>query len=58
MDNITTATAKLDGVFTASNLSGVLDELLAVVPVVIPVAIGYMAVRKAIGFVLGIIQGA
>ena len=50
--------ALLDGVFTASNLSGVMNELIAVIPTVVPVAIGYMAVRKAIAFVLGPIRNA
>lgn len=51
-------TAILNGVFTSSNLSGVMNELVAVIPTVIPVAIAYMGVRKAIAFVLGLIRQA
>ena len=51
-------TAILNGVFTSSNLSGVMNELVAVIPTVVPVAITYMGVRKAISFVLGLIQQA
>ena len=49
-------TAILNGVFTSSNLSGVMNELVAVIPTVLPVAIAYMGVRKAIAFVLGLIR--
>lgn len=50
--------ALLDGVFTGANLSGVMNELIAVIPTVVPVAITYLGVRKAISFVLGLIKAA
>lgn len=51
-------TALLSGVFTSSNLSGIMNELIAVIPVVVPVAVSCLAVRKAISFVMGMIRQA
>lgn len=48
----------LKDIITAELLNGVLDELLGVIPVVIPVAISFLAVRKAISFVWGMLQSA
>lgn len=50
--------ALLSGAFTASNLSGVMNELITVIPVVVPVAISCLAVRKGISFVMGMIRQA
>lgn len=55
---MTVAAAKLSEVFTTSTLSGVLDELIAVIPTVVPVAIGFLGIRKAISFVIGLLQQA
>lgn len=45
-------------VVTASMMNGVLSEVTGVLPVVIPAAVGYIAIRKGISFVLGILRRA
>lgn len=45
-------------VVTASMMNGVLSEVTGVLPVVIPAAVGYIAIRKGIAFVLGILRKA
>lgn len=57
MDPIKAATV-LDTVFTAEMVGGVLDEVIAVIPIVIPVAITFIAIRKGISFVLGMLRSA
>ena len=39
-------------------LSGVLDEVVALLPVVLPVSIGFIALRKGISFVLDALHSA
>ena len=39
-------------------LGGVLDEVIAVLPTVIPVMIGFIALRKGISFVLSMLHSA
>lgn len=53
-----TATTQLSEVVTADMLSGVLNEIVGLLPVVLPVMIGFIALRKGISFVRGILQGA
>lgn len=48
----------LAGVVTADMLAGVLDEIVALLPVCIPVMIGFIALRKGISFVQGILHSA
>ena len=48
----------LDTVVTAEMLSGVLDEVIGLRPVVIPVMIGFIALRKGISFLQGILHSA
>jgi len=48
----------LDTVVTAEMLSGVLDEIVGLLPVVIPVMIGFIALRKGIAFVQSILHSA
>ena len=43
---------------TAELLSGVLDEVVGLLPVVIPVAISFIAIRKGISFVLDSLRSA
>ena len=45
-------------VVTADMLSGVLDEVVALLPVVLPVSIGFIAQRKGISFVLDALHSA
>ena len=54
----TIMTAGLSSIVTADMLGGVLDEIVGLLPVVLPVMIGFIALRKGISFVRGILQGA
>lgn len=47
----------LNTVVTADMLGGILDEVVALLPIVFPVVIGFAAVRKGIGFVIGMVKG-
>lgn len=52
------ATTKLSTVVTAEALSGVLDEVVALLPVCIPVMIGFIGLRKGISFVQSLLHSA
>ena len=52
------ATTVLGSIVTSQLLSGVLDEIVGVLPVVIPALIGFIAVRKGISFVIGSMRRA
>ena len=39
-------------------LSGVLNEIVGLLPVVVPTMIGFIALRKGISFVLGMLRAA
>lgn len=56
--NPITADTVLDTVFTAEMVGGVLDEVVGVIPIVVPVAITFIAIRKGISFVLGMLRSA
>lgn len=48
----------LDDVVTTSLLSGVLDEIVGLLPVVIPVMVSFIALRKGISFIQSVLHGA
>jgi len=48
----------LNNVVTAEMMSGVLDEVVGLLPVCIPVMIGFIALRKGIAFVQSILHSA
>ncbi len=48
----------LSTIITQDLLSGVLDEIIAILPVVIPTMISFIGLRKAIAFVQSILHGA
>lgn len=48
----------LDTVITADMLSGVLDEIVGLLPIVVPVSISFIALRKGISFVIGALKSA
>lgn len=52
------ATGVLKTVVTADLLTGVLDEIVGLLPVCIPVMIGFIALRKGIAFVQGVLRKA
>lgn len=54
----TAATATLSSIVTAGMLGGVLDEIIGLLPVVIPVMIGFIGLRKAISFLQGVLHSA
>lgn len=55
---LASATTTLSGVITAEMLNGVFSEILALLPVVIPVMVSFLALRKGISFVRGILEAA
>ena len=48
----------LSTVVSGDMLSGVLGEILGMLPVVIPVMIGFIGLRKGISFLQGVLHGA
>jgi len=53
-----TATTVLSEIVTADMVGGVFDEIVALLPVILPVAITYIGIRKGIKFLLGILRSA
>lgn len=45
-------------IVTTAMLGGVLDQITGVLPVVIPTMISFIAIRKGISFVLGMLRSA
>ena len=43
---------------TADMVKGVLDQILLLLPVVLPALIGFIAVRKGISFLIGSLRSA
>ena len=52
------ATTGLASIVTGEMLGGVLDEVVALLPVCIPVMIGFIALRKGISFIQTILHSA
>ncbi len=52
------ATTVLDKTITSTMVQGVLNEVVAIIPTIIPVAISFIAIRKGISFVLGMLRSA
>lgn len=48
----------LDGIVTVEMASGVLDEVVGLLPILIPVMIGFIGIRKGIGFLQGVLHRA
>lgn len=51
-------TGVLSKIVTADMLQGVLTEIVDLLPIVIPVMIGFIAIRKGISFVQHILHAA
>jgi len=51
-------TTALGSVITSDLLAGVLDEIVGLLPVCIPVMIGFIGLRKGIAFVQSILHSA
>lgn len=54
----TVSTAVLSTVITNDMLSGVLNEIVGILPVCIPVMITFIALRKGIAFIQSILHSA
>lgn len=52
------ATTVLTGVVTSGMVEGVLNEVVALLPTILPAAIGFIAIRKGLSFVLGMLRSA
>lgn len=52
------AATTLSTVVTGELLGGVFDEIVALLPVCIPVMVGFTAIRKGIAFVKSILHSA
>ena len=52
------ATTMLKDIVTEASLTGVLDEIVAILPVVIPVSITFIALRKGIAFLFDMLRSA
>lgn len=48
----------LKSVVTADMLGGVLDEIIGILPVVVPVMIGFIALRKGVAFLMSTLRSA
>lgn len=58
METGATVTTVLSGIVKADMLQGVLSEITGILPVVIPVMITFIAVRKGISFLRNILHSA
>jgi len=52
------ATTVLSGIMTSDMLKGVLDEVVGLLPTILPVMIGFVALRKGISFILNMLHSA
>lgn len=52
------STSVLSTVVTAEMMGGALDEVIALLPVAIPVMIGFIGIRKGISFLRSVLASA
>lgn len=52
------ANGVLSGIVTAQMISGVLDEIVGLLPVILPTMIGFIGLRKGISFLQGVLHSA
>lgn len=48
----------LDTIVTAEMISGVLDEIVGLLPIILPVSITFIGLRKGIGFLFSALHSA
>ena len=53
-----TTSAQLSSIVTSNMIGGVLDEIIGLLPTILPVMIGFIALRKGISFVLNMLHSA
>lgn len=58
MNEVVETGTALSEVVTSGMLEGVLDEIVSLLPIVIPVLIGFIGLRKGIAFVQSILRSA
>ena len=58
MNEVVEVTTGLSDVVTSGMLEGVLDEIVGLLPLCIPVLIGFIGLRKGIAFVQSILHSA
>ena len=49
---------ELSTIVTAEMMNGVLDQIVGILPVVIPVMVGFIGLRKGISFLQGALHSA
>lgn len=54
----TAASGVLKSIVTADMIGGVLDEIVGLLPVIIPVMIGFIGLRKGISFLQSVLHSA
>lgn len=52
------AATVLSEVVTSQMVGGVLDEVVGLLPIILPAMIGFVAIRKGVSFVLGMLRSA
>lgn len=48
----------IDTALAGIQLNGVLDEVINLLPTVLPIAIGFLAIRKGLSFLMGVLRSA
>lgn len=51
-------TGTLASIVTSDMIGGVLDEIISLLPVILPVSIGFIGLRKGISFLIGMLHSA
>lgn len=58
MEPTTAAVTQLSEIVTTEMLSGVLSEVTGLLPIIVPVMIGFIALRKGISFLQNVLHSA
>lgn len=53
-----TAITQLSTIVTSEMVSGVFDQILGLLPVIMPVMVGFIGLRKGISFLQGVLHSA
>lgn len=54
----TTAITQLSTIVTSEMVSGVFDQILGLLPVIMPVMVSFIGLRKGISFLQGVLHSA
>lgn len=52
------STPVLSGVVTSAMLNGVFNEIVGLLPVIVPVSVGFIAIRKGLSFLFSSLRAA